>query len=61
MSGVESLQGQLLIASPSLLDPNFRRTVVLVTEHNDEGAAGQRAGRGRGAGEVGRRARRPCP
>ncbi|HZR97039.1 MAG TPA: YqgE/AlgH family protein [Gaiellaceae bacterium] len=37
---MESLQGQLLIASPSLLDPNFRRTVVLVTEHNDEGAAG---------------------
>lgn len=40
MSEVESLQGQLLVASPSLLDPNFRRTVVLVTEHNDEGAAG---------------------
>jgi putative transcriptional regulator len=37
---VETLQGQLLIASPSLLDPNFRRTVVLVTEHNEEGAAG---------------------
>jgi len=37
---VESLQGQLLIASPALLDPNFRRAVVLVTEHNDEGAAG---------------------
>ena len=37
---MESLQGQLLIASPGLLDPNFRRTVVLVTEHNDEGAAG---------------------
>jgi putative transcriptional regulator len=37
---VDTLQGQLLIASPSLLDPNFRRTVVLVTEHNDEGAAG---------------------
>jgi putative transcriptional regulator len=37
---VESLQGQLLVASPGLLDPNFRRTVVLVTEHNDEGAAG---------------------
>jgi putative transcriptional regulator len=35
-----SLQGQLLIASPGLLDPNFRRTVVLVTEHNEEGAAG---------------------
>jgi len=37
---METLQGQLLIASPALLDPNFRRTVVLVTEHNDEGAAG---------------------
>ena len=35
-----SLEGQLLIASPALLDPNFRRTVVLVTEHSDEGAAG---------------------
>ncbi|MBV8561806.1 MAG: YqgE/AlgH family protein [Actinobacteria bacterium] len=37
---VESLKGQLLIASPGLLDPNFFRTVVLVTEHNDDGAAG---------------------
>ena len=37
---VESLRGQLLIASPALLDPNFRRTVVLVTEHNEHGAAG---------------------
>jgi putative transcriptional regulator len=37
---VESLRGHLLVASPSLLDPNFHRTVVLVTEHSDEGAAG---------------------
>jgi putative transcriptional regulator len=37
---MESLQGQLLIASPSLLDPNFHRTVVLVTEHGEHGAAG---------------------
>jgi putative transcriptional regulator len=37
---MDSLQGQLLIASPALLDPNFWRAVVLVTEHNDEGAAG---------------------
>ena len=37
---MDSFQGQLLIASPALLDPNFRRTVVLVTEHTDEGAAG---------------------
>jgi len=37
---VESLRGHLLVASPTLLDPNFHRTVVLVTEHTDEGAAG---------------------
>ena len=37
---MDTLRGQLLIASPALLDPNFRRTVVLVTEHTDEGAAG---------------------
>jgi putative transcriptional regulator len=37
---VESLKGNLLLASPALFDPNFRRTVVLVTEHNEEGAAG---------------------
>ncbi|MFN8186243.1 MAG: YqgE/AlgH family protein [Gaiellales bacterium] len=36
----ESLRGQLLIASPALFDPNFRRTVVLVTEHSEEGAMG---------------------
>jgi putative transcriptional regulator len=37
---METLQGSLLIASPSLLDPNFWRTVVLITEHTEEGAAG---------------------
>jgi putative transcriptional regulator len=37
---LESLRGHLLIASPALIDPNFRRTVVLVTEHTDDGAAG---------------------
>lgn len=37
---MQSLKGQLLIAGPSLLDPNFRRTVVLVGEHTDEGALG---------------------
>jgi putative transcriptional regulator len=36
----ETLRGQLLIASPALADPNFRRTVVLVTSHSDEGAMG---------------------
>lgn len=37
---MESLAGRLLLASPALFDPNFRRTVVLMTEHGDEGAAG---------------------
>jgi putative transcriptional regulator len=36
----ESLRGKLLVASPALLDPNFARTVVLITEHGDEGAMG---------------------
>ena len=36
----ESLKGQLLIAAPILLDPNFRRSVVLVIEHSAEGALG---------------------
>lgn len=36
----DSLRGKLLIASPALVDPNFARTVVLVTEHNEDGAMG---------------------
>jgi putative transcriptional regulator len=35
-----SLRGQLLIASPALQDPNFDRTVVLITEHTEDGAMG---------------------
>jgi putative transcriptional regulator len=37
---MDSARGQLLIAGPTLLDPNFWRTVVLVVEHTDEGALG---------------------
>jgi putative transcriptional regulator len=37
---VDSLRGHLLIAGSSLQDPNFRRTVVLVGHHDDEGAVG---------------------
>jgi putative transcriptional regulator len=37
---VRSLKGQLLVAAPALVDPNFKRTVVLVGEHTDEGALG---------------------
>ena len=35
-----ALRGRLLVATPSLLDSNFFRTVVLLVEHNEEGAAG---------------------
>lgn len=37
---MDSLRGKLLVASPALVDPNFARAVVLITEHNDEGAMG---------------------
>src|SRR2546421_633636 len=37
---VDSLRGRLLIAGPTLPDPNFARTVVLMAEHGDEGALG---------------------
>lgn len=37
---MSSLQGHLLIASPRLLDPNFRRTVVLLVQHTEQGALG---------------------
>jgi putative transcriptional regulator len=36
----ESLAGQLLLASPTLRDPNFARTVVLIGGHSEEGAMG---------------------
>lgn len=37
---MESLQGKLLIASPALVDPNFRRAVVLIGPHDEQGALG---------------------
>ena len=36
----DSLRGKLLIASPALTDPNFARSVVLMTEHSASGAMG---------------------
>jgi putative transcriptional regulator len=36
----ESIRGRLLVASPTLYDPNFFRAVVLVLEHGDDGALG---------------------
>ncbi len=37
---MEPLTGQLLISSANLFDPNFRRTVLLIGHHDDEGAIG---------------------
>jgi putative transcriptional regulator len=36
----DSLQGKLLIAAPTLADPNFARTVVAIANHDDDGALG---------------------
>jgi putative transcriptional regulator len=35
-----SLAGQLLVASPSMGDPRFDRTVILMVRHNKDGAFG---------------------
>lgn len=37
---MESLRGHLLVAAPTLVDPNFARTVVLIAEHTADGALG---------------------
>jgi putative transcriptional regulator len=37
---IDRLTGRLLVATPTLEDPNFRRTVVLVLDHSDDGALG---------------------
>ena len=35
-----SLVGQLLVASPSMSDPRFQRTVILMVQHSRQGALG---------------------
>ncbi len=37
---VDSLKGHLLIAAPQLGDPNFVRTVILMIDHDENGAFG---------------------
>ena len=37
---MKSLKGQLLVASPTLLDSFFTKTVLLILDHSNEGAAG---------------------
>lgn len=38
--GAARLTGELLVAAPALADPSFARTVVLVLNHDDDGAFG---------------------
>lgn len=40
MTGTQSLTGQLLVAMPGMLDPNFRNSVAYICEHSDSGALG---------------------
>lgn len=37
---MESLAGNLLVATPILIDPHFYRTVVLLIQHDEEGCVG---------------------
>jgi hypothetical protein len=37
---MDSLRGKLLLASPTMADPNFSRSVILIAEHTEEGAMG---------------------
>ena len=37
---MEPLTGQLLIANAGLFDPNFRRSVILIGHHDEDGAVG---------------------
>lgn len=39
-SSKETLAGSLLLAHPAMRDPNFRRSVILMSMHNAEGAMG---------------------
>jgi putative transcriptional regulator len=40
LAPMTSLQGKLLVSSPKLVDPNFFHTVVLIVQHNEDGALG---------------------
>lgn len=37
---MDSLRGHLLLSAASLWDPNFRKTIVLIGHHDEEGAVG---------------------
>ncbi len=40
LNNIKPKTGRLLISEPFMADPNFKRSVVLLTEHSDEGSVG---------------------
>ncbi len=40
LSSISAAAGRLLISEPFMMDPNFKRSVILLTEYSEEGAIG---------------------
>ncbi|HAL82264.1 MAG TPA: hypothetical protein DCO83_08520, partial [Mucilaginibacter sp.] len=40
LSTIDAAAGRLLISEPFMLDPNFKRSVILLTEYSEAGAMG---------------------
>src|ERR1700761_1897654 len=40
LSSISAAVGHLLISEPFMLDPNFKRSVIILTEYSDIGAVG---------------------
>src|ERR1700761_9147826 len=40
LSSISAAAGRLLISEPFMMDPNFKRSVILLTENSDAGAMG---------------------
>jgi putative transcriptional regulator len=40
LSSITPAAGRLLISEPFMMDPNFKRSVIFLTEHSDEGTLG---------------------
>ncbi|WP_158826301.1 YqgE/AlgH family protein [Mucilaginibacter lacusdianchii] len=40
LSSISPAAGRLLISEPFMMDPNFKRSVIFLTEHSDEGTLG---------------------
>ena len=40
MANAHIKRGEVLIAEPFMLDPNFKRAVILICEHQNDGSLG---------------------